>query len=324
MLLEQSVIKPKALAFFQKVFTKFQSRRWQWAIGLPLFLLINGYILYRLKRDWAQVQALDWLHLDSRFLILTAIVQFIGVLIAIFSWMYVLQQFGYQISFWRHFKIYTISNLTRKMPGLGWDILSRVCMYDQDGGNKIQVSVASLSETVIFGVSGAIIALITTILVRNPLEKNYLLFLIGIIVVFLMLLPTPLFSRFLAWVNQNQQNQQDQQPKLQLRWYHLLNWVCLNTCTTTLGGLALFLFCCAFGIVDQNALLPLIRGWALTIASGSLLFWLPESMGVTSGIVVLVLGTLMSTPQAILLLIAWRIWNSLNELVWGGIGFLIR
>jgi hypothetical protein len=53
------------------------------------------------------------------------------------------------------------------------------------------------------------------------------------------------------------------------------------------------------------------------------LFWLPESKGVTSGIVVVILATMMPMPQAIVLLIAWRIWNSLNEVLWGGVGFVV-
>jgi hypothetical protein len=31
----------------------------------------------------------------------------------------------------------------------------------------------------------------------------------------------------------------------------------------------------------------------------------------------------MPTPQAVLLLIAWRIWNWVNDVVWGTIGFAL-
>lgn len=294
-----------------------QSRRFQWTAGVVIFLLVNGYIAYRLYKDWGQVQSIDWLNLNMGLLALTATAQFIGLLIAIAGWRYILHQFGYRISFWEHFRIYTISNLIRKLPGIGLGILSRVYMYRQRGGDEIQISVTSLTEFVIFGISGAIITLVGMLLPGGYTPPVPPLVLVGVLAVFACLIPSPLFRRFLRWINRNKQEH------LRLRWYHILYWVALNTITTTIGGTTLFFFCLAFGSVDESALIPLIQGWALTITSGSLLFWLPESKGVTSGILAVILATMMPMPQAVVLLIAWRIWNSLNEVLWGTIGFAL-
>lgn len=294
-----------------------QKSQWRWLIGLLLFLPLNGYILYRLYADWEKIRSMeDWLHPDMGGVVLTAGVQLIGLLVAIYAWFYILQKLGYLVSFQRHFKIYTISKMARLIPGIGWDILSRVYLYTRDGGSKIEVTVATVVEIGIFGLSSAIVASVTGLFAA---ENNYIhpAILIGVLVLLLLFIPSPLFRRLLAWVNRHHTGAFD------LEWYHFINWIMLNTLTIALGGVTFFLFSRALGVVDETALIPLVQGWALTMVAGSLLFWLPVGMGVSNSIVVLILSTMMPTPEALLLLIAWRVWNTLNELVWGLIGFML-
>jgi len=316
-MLEQPLLLQRPIALLRRLAASFLTHRWQWLGGILCFVIVNGYIAYRLYRDWGEVQALgwDWLRPDAPLLVLTSVVQLFGVLAAVYSWMYVLRQFGYTIPFRRHFKIYALSNLARKIPGIGWDILSRVYLYRQDGGDKVQVSVASVVEMTIFGISSVVVALVAMLLPGSLTGYISPWLLVGVLVAFGALIPSPLFRRFLNWLNRSAQ------ADLQLRWHHLLNWALLNVVTIFLGGLALFLFCRAFGLVDNSAFVPIVQGWALTMVSGVLLFWLPADLGVTSGIIVLVLSTMMPFPQALVVLIAWRIWNTLNEIIWGGIGF---
>jgi hypothetical protein len=316
-MLEQSVLMQRPLALLRRLFTSFQTHRWQWIGGLLCFAVVNGYIAYRLYRDWGEIQSLgwDWLKPDAPLLGLAALIQLLGALTAIYGWNYILRQFGYQIPFRRHFKVYALSNLARKIPGIGWDILSRVYMYQRDGGDKVQVSVATVVEMTIFGISSALVALVTTMLPGSLTGYINPWWLLGVLAIFAVIIPSPLFRRFLNWLNRGEGGE------LQLRWHHLFNWALINVVTIFLGGVALFIFCRAFGLVDSSAFVPIVQGWALTMVSGVLLFWLPADLGVTSGIIVLVLGTMMPFPQALVVLIAWRIWNTLNEIIWGGIGF---
>jgi hypothetical protein len=316
-MIEQFMTSSQPHAFVRQLRTSFQMRRWQWIGGLVCFLLINGYIAYRLYHDWHQLESLEWLRPDPVFLGITLVIQFIGLLIVIHNWRYILQQFGYQITFRRHFKVYTISTLARKIPGIGWDILSRVYMYHRDGGNKIQISVATMVEVVILGVSGIIVALGTLLLPGSRMDQVHPLLLVGVLLLFLVLIPSPLFRRFLTWINRGKT------AELELRWHHMLNWALMNTLTITLGGISLFFFCRAFHAVDATAFVPLVQAWALTIVSGSLLTWLPTDIGVTSGVLVLILAMMMPMPQALMLLIAWRIWSTMSQLLWGSIGFVL-
>jgi Predicted integral membrane protein len=303
----------------QHVISSFQSHRWQWLLGISCFFLVNGYIGYLLYKDWGALQqdGWNWLRPDIRWLALTAVVQFIGLLFAISGWWFIMRQFGYDISFRRHYKNYTIASLARKLPGIGWDIISRVYLYQKEGGSKVQVSIATVTETIILGVSSTIIALITLALPGSLVNSINPWILVAILAVFVSLVPTPLFKRFLDWLNRYNQ------AGANLRWQHLFAWVGFNLISITLGGVGLYCFCSAFGFDGSASLVPVIQCWALVMVSGIILAWIPADLGVTNGIIIVALSTMMPAHQAIVLLVAWRVWNTINEIVWGGIGLTL-
>jgi|HigsolmetaAR202D_1030399.scaffolds.fasta_scaffold00156_22 hypothetical protein len=303
----------------QSITASFQNHTWQWLLGIVCFFLVNGYIGYLLYKDWGALQqdGWDWLQPDIRWLALTAVVQFSGLLCAIYGWWFIMRQLGYDISFRRHYKNYTLGNLARKLPGIGWDIISRVYLYQKDGGSKMQVSIATVAETITFGISSATIAL-TTLALPGSLTNNINpWFLVAILLFFVCLLPTPFFQRFLNWLNRYNQ------AGANLRWQHLLAWVGFNLITIALGGVALYCFCNAFGFDGTAALVPIVQYWSLVMVFGVLLSWIPADLGISNGIIIIALSTMMPAHQAIVLLVAWRLWNTLNDLTWGGIGMLL-
>jgi uncharacterized membrane protein YbhN (UPF0104 family) len=295
----------------------FQQSRWQWVVIGVFFVLVNGYILYRLYQDWGQIRALEWPRPNVALLALTAAVQFAGALLLVYSWNYVLRQFGYQVAFRRHFRVYMLSNLARKIPGFGWNIVSRVYMYRRDSGDVIKVTATSLAETVIFGIAAAAVALLALLLPGSRVEFLHPGILIAVLVGFVGVVPSPLFRPVLRWLNKGQA------PEHQLRWPHLLNWTGMNVVVTVLGGATLYLFCRAFGLIAPGDFAVVMQCWALTVVVGALLFWLPASSGVSNSITVVALATLMPMPQALLLLVFWRIWVNLTEIAWGGVSMLL-
>jgi hypothetical protein len=302
----------------QRLRASFRTRRWQWIVGTCAFAIINGYIGYRLWREWPAIANFGWTKADPRFLAAAAAVQLGGLLIAIRIWGYVLGRSGARLPFRRHFKVYTLGNLARKLPGgIGVDLLSRIYIYDQDGVDRVTVSFVTLIEPLIMGIAATVVLLISMLAIGsvgvpiNPLVP------LGLLAVFLALLPTPLFRRLLLRVSRVSPEQQ------QLRWYDLLLWVCTNIVTITLGGLTLFLVCRAFGVIGDGALGTIIQYWALVIVSGLLVAWLPVDLGTSNSITILVLATLMPMPQALAMLVVWRLWNTLSEMAWGAIGFAV-
>ncbi|PDW03889.1 lysylphosphatidylglycerol synthase domain-containing protein [Candidatus Viridilinea mediisalina] len=316
--MQKQLVEPLPLQLrLRKWFTAFQQSRWQWVVIGLCFVLFNGYILYRLYQDWGQLRALEWPRPDLLLLGLTALVQFSGALLLVYSWTYMMGQFGYQVSFRRHFRVYMISNLARKIPGFGWNIISRVYMYQRDTGDVVKVTATSLAETVIFGIAAAVVALLALLLPGSQADFIPPSILIGVILGFVALVPSPIFRPVLRWLNKGQP------PEHQLRWPHLLQWAGLNVLVTVLGGITLYLFCRAFGMIEPGDYALIIQCWALTVVVGALLFWMPASSGVSNSITVVILATIMPMPQALLLMLLWRVWVNLTEVTWGGISLLL-
>jgi hypothetical protein len=302
----------------QRLRISFSTRRWQWIIGICAFVIINSYIGYRLWREWPTIAHFGWTQADMRYLVAAAGVQFGGLLIAIRVWGFVLGRSGARLPFRRHFKVYTLGNLARKLPGgIGVDLLSRIYIYDQDGVDRVTVSFVTLIEPLIMGIAATIVLIVTMLTIGNASVPINPLIPLGILAVFLALLPTPLFRRLLVRVSRVSPDQQ------QLRWYDLLLWVCTNIVTITLGGVTLFLVCRAFGVIDDRAFGTIVQYWALVIVSGLLVAWLPFDFGTSNSVTILVLATLMPMPQALAMLVVWRIWNTLSEMIWGTLGFAV-
>ena len=297
--------------------SSFSAKRWQWLIGILAFLLVNSYIVYRLSHEWHTLESFDWTQVDWRYLVFAALVQFTGLLIAIAIWAFIMRQSGVDLPFRRHFKIYTLGNLARKLPGgLGVDLLSRIYWYDHDGADKATVSFVTLVEPIILGISAIIVLLSTLVFTSTMLTEINVVIPVLVLIFFLILLPTPLFRRLLVRVSHVPDGQQA------LDWKHILRWIAVNTFTITLGGVTLFFFCQAFHVVP-TAPLTLVQYWAMIVVSGMFLVWLPIDIGAANSLTIVLLANLMPMPQAVFILVVWRFWNTLNEMLWGALGFMV-
>ncbi len=313
----QSAVLSRPREKLRRLWANIQSHPLRWGIGTVLIVLINGYILYRLWAERHAFAEIDWSQLDLRWLGVAFVVQTLGLGIAVLGWQIILRQAGYPLPFRQHFKIYTLALLARRLPGIGWDILGRVYLYRQHGVRELLVSVVAIGELVTLGVAGALVVLLTALLPGTPLPDLPLPLLIGALVLFLGLVPTPLFQRLLLRLSPTGE------ATLHLRWYHLYLWLGISTGVVLIGGLCLFFLASAFSGPVWVALVPMLQTWGVFMAVGILLIWVPGSQAITLSMLMLVLATMMPTPQALLLLVAWRLWLMLIEITWGLIGLLL-
>lgn len=316
--MESITLTPRARLIAQRLWEAFRSRRWQWILGLVFFLAINGYIAYRLYQERDQIAQLRDIHIEPVWLIIAFIVQTAGVLNAVDSWGAMLRRFGYQLPLWTHFRIYALSNLAARLPGIGLTAASRAFMYNQRGIDAVQVAAMALLEPPVFGVAAAIVALISLILPGGASGFVNPWALMGACGIVFIVLISPLFRRLLDWLVARHP------AAATVQWHHVLVWTARNTITIVLGGIALYCVCRAASAIPESAFVLLIQCWALLVVAGSLLFWIPVELGITSGILVLTLSTMMPMPHALLLLIAWRVWGVLVDLTWGAAGLALR
>jgi uncharacterized membrane protein YbhN (UPF0104 family) len=315
--MESIAFAPRVRLIVQHLWEAFQSRRWQWTLGAIFFLAINGYIGYRLYQDRDQIAQLRDIQVELIWLIVAFIVQTAGMLNAVDAWGTMLRRLGYNLPLRKHFRIYALSNLAARLPGIGVTAASRAFMYGQHGVDGIRVAAIALIEPLVFGAAATIVALITLALpggvggVANPWILG------GALSIVLLILPSPLFRRLLDWLTVRHS------ATTTLQWRHVLVWVARNTITIVLGGIALYCVCRTASAIPEFSFVIFIQCWALLVVAGSLLFWIPVELGITNIILVLTLSTMMPMPQALLLLIAWRVWGMLVDLVWGTAGLAL-
>ncbi len=315
--MEGIAVVPRLRSAAQRFRTSFQSRRWQWLLGLAFFLLVNGYIGYRLYQDREQIAQLRNVQIEPIWLGLAFAVQTAGMLIAVGGWGGMLRRSGYGIPLRTHFRIYALSNLAARLPGIGMVAVSRAFLYGQRGVDGVQVAVLALLEPPVFGFAGLIVALVTFMVPGSTRDYANPWLLAGVLAALLLLLPSPLFRRLLDWLVARHP------AAATLRWQHLLIWAVRNIATIILGGLALYFVCRSVSFIPESALIPLVQCWALLVVTGSLLFWIPFDLGVTSGVLVIILSTMMPAPQALLILVIWRVWGMLVDLTWGAAGLTL-
>lgn len=316
--MESITLTPRARLIAQRLWEAFRARRWQWTLGLIFFLAINGYIAYRLYQERDQITQLRDVHIEPVWLIVAFVVQTIGVLNAVDSWGVILHRFGHHLPLRTHFRIYALSNLAARLPGIGITAASRAFLYNQRGVDAVQVAAMALLEPPVFGVAAALVALASLMLPGSASDFVNPWALAGVCGVVFIVLISPLFRRLLDWLVARHP------AAATIHWRHMLVWAARNTITIVLGGIALYCVCRAASAIPDSAFVILIQCWALLVVAGSLLFWIPVELGITSGILVLTLSTMMPMPHALLLLIAWRVWGVLVDLTWGAAGLVLQ
>ncbi|NWG21520.1 MAG: hypothetical protein HXY39_14510 [Chloroflexi bacterium] len=251
--MEGIAVVPRLRSAAQRFRTSFQSRRWQWLLGLAFFLLVNGYIGYRLYQDREQIAQLRNVQIEPIWLGLAFAVQTAGMLIAVGGWGGMLRRSGYGIPLRTHFRIYALSNLAARLPGIGMVAVSRAFLYGQRGVDGVQVAVLALLEPPVFGFAGLIVALVTFMVPGSTRDYANPWLLAGVLAALLLLLPSPLFRRLLDWLVARHP------AAATLRWQHLLIWAVRNIATIILGGLALYFVCRSVSFIPESAIIPLVQ-----------------------------------------------------------------
>lgn len=291
-----------------------RTNKWQWAGGSVLVTGAYGIIAYRLWREWS---GLDLSRFRIHYSILAAswLAHATGTLVAIWIWAVLMRQMGHTMPLKRHISVYSTSNLVRRLPGFLWGVIGRAYLYHRDGVSKLETSVAALMEMLLMTTAalaiGVLSAQVSSELPQQVSLPTLLILLIVCIGGLHPRLGEILRRRF---------------PKLGV--LPLINWRCLmlilsgEVVVIILGGVSLYFLLAAVYPVRADVLLVAVRGWALSIVANAVLFWLPFDFGLGSGFLVLLLGGSIPMPVAVVLVIMWRCWIGLLELLWGLAGLL--
>jgi hypothetical protein len=109
----------------------------------------------------------------------------------------------------------------------------------------------------------------------------------------------------------------DSEPFIQMGFWDGMRWLLAETVVVALGaGVAFFMI----KSTDANIRVPFVSvlgAWGLAVSLGPVAVWLPTDIGLKDGFMYLALSPFVGGPLAAVLTIAWRLWVSLLEILFG-------
>jgi hypothetical protein len=284
-------------------------------IGYALAVLIGGVLLYGLIRNWKHA---DWssLQLDVSYLLLPLIPHAFGLALGALGWALIVKSLESGLSLWHSSWIYFLSNAGRNLPGGFWHIAGRIYLHKRTGAPEASTAVATGIELILAALTGTAVYVVLVLLGPGVplLPRGWL---IAILLAEASLLIPPIFNKLVNWSTRRSTNQSE--TPIVIKGTTILGWIFLYSVILFIGGLVLFLVAKAVYPLEWQELPFVIGAWGISMAVGSLTFWIPFRLGIRDGVLVMMLSILVPMSVALVIAALFRMWVSASELVWSAV-----
>jgi hypothetical protein len=285
------------------------------AIGFAIYILIRDDIFIEISK----------LEFNFGPLLVSFFLAFIGTfLVAIPVWRKILIIHNVRLKYQDDAQIYSYSALGTLLPGRIWTMAGRAALYKQRNQSALKVTVASIMESIIIGVSALI--LFSGIAIVRPeisLWESKPFVGIGIILGCIFLIHPRIFKHILA-IALRFSDKQNSSILNNYKLSDLYTWLLFEILVICFGGLAIYALLMSIQpSTSLDLLLPVIAAWAAGVAVGNLLFLLPGTPIFRDGAMVIALTPFMPLASAILFTGLVRIWTIVSLLLFAGISWLL-
>jgi hypothetical protein len=290
-----------------------RTRRW---IGIIITFFALSFLVFRASQGFQGLD-LQSISISLEFILLSIGFQLAGVCIAAAVWGEILKQFGVHSNYFYDLRVFGISALGRKIPGMIWYIVGRMFLYAKIGIPNTIVIFATIMEFTTLSLAG-IFALLLAIILGNfeiALPETILKFqsvLIGMLIILLLISPSAI--RFLYRVFASKIQSKQFIMMNDWNYWQILGWVVAQTIVLSLGAGVLYSVGRAIGEFQNISYILIFGAWGLVVALGPLAVWIPGEFGVKAGIVYVILSPLIGEPPAAIVTLLWRVWVSAMEI----------
>ncbi len=286
--------------------------------------IVMGLIIwlwYRaLRGQWTHLTTYPW-RMAWGYVALALIALLVQMGVLALAWGYILNRMGVTLPLRLGAAMWLQAQLARYLPGSVWDIVGRAALGRHHAVPLRTVPTGALLEAALQVVSAALVLLLTLVIFPDPSTRPYLRWtVLGVTGVLALMLP-PFFQR---WVNAGLHALKRDPLPIRLGWRHLATLLGLYVLAHMLQGTAFVLF--ARGVTDlpwQD--MPLLAGsyigaWLI----GYVAFFAPTGIGIREGAFVILLANRISFPAAAGMILGFRVWLTLRDLLAALLGFLVR
>lgn len=276
------------------------------AVLLPLFI--------SLYHERAVVGA--WLsRIRLEMVLLSLGLYSVALAFAIRTWAGMMNVLSHPMPTRYHFRIFCLTHLARRIPGVLWHIVGRVMWYEQEGVPKSVVSLASILEQVLIILAGFVTYALTLPAALSSAPVSPVVWLVGLVVGMVLVHP-----RFISMVLRRLGRVEQ---AASLRYRHIADWLISYALGWAAGGLILAIIVAALRPLNGVEVVAVIGVWSLSGALGSLAIFSPSGLGIREVSMTLLLAPLLPMPQAAFVAILSRVLLTGFEIAWALIALRI-
>jgi uncharacterized membrane protein YbhN (UPF0104 family) len=292
------------------------ARKVLYRVAQVVILLVIFYFLGKsLFTNWAKVRDYHW-ELNYPLLIISFFLFFLVYLFLIKVWLSLLKKVGSDLSFWKMFRIWFISNVGKYLPGKIWTVVGMIYLLEKEGVPKRKGLTTSIIGQALSVLSAFILSftLLGYTLYEKIFSKNPVIFFLAISFSIAALIIVAYPKLLEISINLGLSLVKKERINLELRSRDLLLYLAYYIFSWFLFGLAFMVFIQSITQVNWNLYFSLTGAFAFSLTIGFLAVFVPGGLGVREGILVLLLSLYFPLPVATLISIFSRLYISIVEL----------
>ncbi|MEJ2305016.1 MAG: hypothetical protein P8Y14_26130 [Anaerolineales bacterium] len=285
--------------------------RWITSIGMVLITLtVLGFLVYRQRELLAEY---NW-KFNLYFAPLSFVLFSFILLMVANMWGIIMNTLGSELNKLKHIRYYCLSNVTKRIPGTIWYIVSRAHFYKSDGVDYRLTSLASGIELVTIILAGILVSLIFGIPIIFRYHVN--LWLLGVVV---LVSAAALHPKMIAKIFRV-----FKVAETDIKYKNILSWLFIYSLAWILGGIVLFTIGNIVTNISVQQIGYFIGGWSLVGVLSTIIFFLPTNMGITEIGLSLVLSNIMPSSIAVIIAVLARLVMIFYEVIWAAVWLMIN
>jgi hypothetical protein len=269
-----------------------------------LSLMFLGYFVYK-NRD--AFTAHRW-QLNYAFLASTLPLHLGAFAIAIGTWHLVISRLAGASDLRFNAKVFCYSAVARRVPGVAWDIATRIVMYNQAGISKAIAGVASVLEYLLINLAGIVyyVALTPFVLAYTRLSSWLLA---GAVMLGLVLTHPRLITAIVRRLRSSA-------VPVSLRYRDTVTWLLIYMLSWTVGGLILFAVVRSIWPLSSVYVLQVTADWTLAGVLTAIVNFVPAGLGLKEVTLTLLMSRYMPEHVAVTSAILMRVLMTGYSVLW--------
>ena len=272
------------------------------------------FVIYAIYSNWQHLKAYDW-QIHPKYLLLAFLFYPFGMLPTAAAWHQLMRMLGGEPSWRINLRFYSLSSLSRRIPGMIWHVASRLALYHNRQVSPMLTITATALEVVFLALTGFTIYLLTLAITSTKIHPGLRI---------IVLIAAALFTASILWMpSLNRISGRllrrfhvDQIPELHRG--DIVKLVGLMVSAWIGGGIILFVLTQGLTQLPLSIdyLVMTIGAWSASGAVSLTIGVLVQGAGLREVTLSALLSATMPLPIALIVSIAFRLLILIGETAW--------